>query len=88
MTVARPALQDVDMQSSPKTGWAAFQFPDFRNYGVGRLNAVFAQSMQNVAVGWFVFELSHSPFALGQETTESHNEAVLMAGSLGVSALV
>jgi catechol 1,2-dioxygenase len=26
--------------------------------------------------------------ALGQKTTASHNEAVLMAGSLGVSALV
>ena len=53
------------MEPRTKAGNAAFQFPDFRLFCVARLNSVFAQAMQNVAVGWFVFELSHSAFALG-----------------------
>ena len=38
------------------------------------------EEFQKEAVGYIV--------ALGQKTTESHNEAVLMSGSLGFSALI
>lgn len=61
----RTTLQDAKMQATHAAGRAAFQFPDFRCFCVARVSAVFAQAMQNVAVAWYVFELTHSAFALG-----------------------
>jgi MFS family permease len=46
-------------------GWAAFQFVDFRLYGLSRFLAGLAMQMHNVAVGWFVYDITHSAWALG-----------------------
>lgn len=46
-------------------GWAAFRHRDFRLYAVGRFLGGLAMQMQNVALGWFVYDLTRSPLALG-----------------------
>ncbi|MET0742565.1 MAG: MFS transporter, partial [Microvirga sp.] len=46
-------------------GWAAFQFVDFRLFSVSRFLAGLALQMHNVAVGWYVYDLTHSAAALG-----------------------
>lgn len=46
-------------------GWSAFQFMDLRLYCSSRFATVLAHAMQNVAVGWFVYELTHSAWSLG-----------------------
>ena len=71
------------MKTAGKDGAAAFQFPDFRLFCVARLNSVFAQAMQNVAVGWFVFELTHSAFALGLTGLFTFLPAVLVTPFTG-----
>ncbi|HWG05283.1 MAG TPA: MFS transporter, partial [Beijerinckiaceae bacterium] len=71
------------MNTRGKDGAAAFQFPDFRLFCVARLNSVFAQAMQNVAVGWFVFELTHSAFALGLTGLFTFLPAVLVTPFTG-----
>ena len=40
--------------------WAIFQFHDLRYYCLSRLSNVLANAAQNVAVGWFVYDLTHS----------------------------
>jgi len=40
--------------SSQNAGRAAFAYPDFVSYEVGRLFVVLALEMQSVAVGWQV----------------------------------
>jgi MFS family permease len=46
-------------------GWAIFQFHDLRYYCLSRFSNVLASAAQNVAVGWFVYDLTHSAWALG-----------------------
>ncbi|MBM6592458.1 MFS transporter [Microvirga pudoricolor] len=46
-------------------GWSAFQFVDFRLYSVSRFLAGLALQMHNVAVGWFVYDITQSAWALG-----------------------
>ena len=46
-------------------GWAAFRYRDFRLFSGGRLLGGLALQMQNVALGWFVYDLTRSPLALG-----------------------
>ncbi len=46
-------------------GWLAFRYPDVRLFYFSRLSSTLASAMQNVAVGWFVYELTRDPFALG-----------------------
>ena len=46
-------------------GWSAFRFMDLRLYCAGRFATVLATAMQNVAVGWYVYELTHSAWSLG-----------------------
>jgi MFS family permease len=45
--------------------WDVFQVPDFRLFCAARLLSGLAMQMQNVAIGWFVYDLTHSAWALG-----------------------
>jgi MFS family permease len=46
-------------------GWAAFRHPDFALYCASRFLSALAIQMQNVAVGWLVYDLTRNPLALG-----------------------
>ena len=46
-------------------GWAAFQSRDFRLFVGGRLLYGAATQMQNVAVGWLIYDITKSAWALG-----------------------
>ncbi|NDA46678.1 MAG: MFS transporter [Alphaproteobacteria bacterium] len=46
-------------------GWAIFQFHDLRYYCLSRFSNVLASAAQNVAVGWFVYDLTRSAWSLG-----------------------
>ena len=50
---------------SPSDPYAVFRLRDFRLYLTGRLVAVLGQQMLTVAVGWELYERTHSPLALG-----------------------
>jgi MFS family permease len=50
---------------SAHTGRAAFAYPDFVSYEVGRLFIVLALEMQSVAVGWQVYDITKRPLDLG-----------------------
>jgi MFS family permease len=45
--------------------FAAFRFPNYRAYLTGRTVAAFGEQMLGVAVGWEVYERTHSATALG-----------------------
>lgn len=45
--------------------YAALRVPDFRRYLIGNLVATIGTQMQTVAVGWELYERTHSPLALG-----------------------
>ena len=47
------------------SGWVAFRHPDFALYGAGRLLSGLAIQIQNVALGWLVYDLTRDPLALG-----------------------
>jgi MFS family permease len=53
------------MRVGTSSGWAAFQSGDFRHYCGSRFLSGAARQMQNVTVGMFVYELTHSAWALG-----------------------
>jgi MFS family permease len=55
---ARPRMRD-------RPGYAAFRSRDFRLFSASRLLSIMALQMQNVAVGWLVYDLTRSAFALG-----------------------
>ena len=46
-------------------GLAAFRHRDYRFFLGGRMASTLALQMQGVAVGWQVYAITHSPFALG-----------------------
>ena len=46
-------------------GWAAFRHRDFVLYGASRFLSALAIQMQNVGVGWLVYDLTRDPLALG-----------------------
>jgi len=46
-------------------GRAVFRYPSFVRYMGARLLTVLALQMQSVAVGWQIYEITHSPLALG-----------------------
>src|SRR5215216_5384378 len=48
-----------------RPGYAAFRSRDFRLFGASRYLSILALQMQNVAVGWLVYDLTRSAFALG-----------------------
>jgi MFS family permease len=50
---------------SERSGYAAFRSGDFRLFSASRFLSILALQMQNVAVGWLVYDLTRSAFALG-----------------------
>jgi MFS family permease len=46
-------------------GRAVFSYSDFRRYQIARLLIVLGIEMQSVAVGWQIYEITHSVLALG-----------------------
>jgi MFS family permease len=54
------------MTPSPRLpGWVAFRHRDFALYCAGRFVSATAVQMQNVAIGWLVYDITRDPFALG-----------------------
>ena len=51
--------------STPNASRAAFAYPDFVSYEVGRLFIVLALEMQSVAVGWQVYDITRRALDLG-----------------------
>lgn len=64
---------------STSTGRALFGIRDFRLFGAGRFLTSLASEMALVAVGWFVYELTKSAFALGLVGLAAFLPAVLAA---------
>lgn len=62
---------------------AAFRSPDFRLYGAARLLWGAALQMQNVAVGWLIYDLTRSAWALGFAGLAAFLPAVLLAPVTG-----
>jgi len=58
--------RDADNENSlPVDNYAVFRLRDFRLYLIGRLFAVMGAQMLTVAVGWELYERTHSALALG-----------------------
>ena len=57
-----PTSTDIEQ---PASGWVAFRSRDFAFYCSGRFLSGAAIQVQNVAVGWLVYDLTHDAFALG-----------------------
>ena len=57
--------QNSSAPSRHRGGRAAFRYPSFVRYLGARLLTVLALQMQSVAVGWQIYEITHSPLALG-----------------------
>lgn len=66
---------------APRTtaGWAAFRHPDFALYCGSRFLSALAIQMQNVAVGWLVYDLTRDPLALGLVGLAGFLPAILLA---------
>ena len=64
-----PAGQHAETQNTNRAqhrgGRAVFGYPSFVRYLGARLLTVLALQMQSVAVGWQIYEITHSPLALG-----------------------
>ena len=64
-----PVGQNADKQNADRArhrgGRAVFGYPSFVRYMGARLLTVLALQMQSVAVGWRIYEITHSPLALG-----------------------
>ena len=67
------------MTDSYAPRWAVFRIGDFRLYGAARFLTGLAYQMQAVAVGWFVYDLTRSPLALGLVGLASFLPAMLAA---------
>ena len=78
--IHRPEAADGDVPPAPDTladtggvgaptaahdPYAALRVRDFRRYLIGNLIATIGTQMQTVAVGWELYERTHSPLALG-----------------------
>jgi MFS family permease len=57
--------QNASGQAQYRGGRAVLRNPNFVRYMGARLFTVLALQMQSVAVGWQVYEITHSPLALG-----------------------
>jgi len=58
-------MSEAEEKDLPPDHYAVFRLRDFRLYLTGRLFAVIGQQMLTVAVGWELYERTHSPLALG-----------------------
>src|SRR5579862_822952 len=59
------AGQNPENPIGHRGGRAVFRYPSFVRYMGARLLTVLALQMQSVAVGWQIYEITHSPLALG-----------------------
>jgi MFS family permease len=59
------AQSKAEAAEERRAGWVAFQYRDFTLFFAGRFLAGMAMQMQNVAVGWLVYDLTSDPLALG-----------------------
>jgi MFS family permease len=57
--------QNAAGQRQHRGGRAVFRHPSFVRYLGARLLTVLALQMQSVAVGWQIYEITHSPLSLG-----------------------
>ena len=62
------------MSAHDRSGWAVFGIGDFRLFGSARFLTGLAYQMQAVAIGWFVYDLTHSALALGLVDAEPSAE--------------
>ncbi len=53
------------MNEGDKGPWAAFRHPDFRYYFLSRILSSTASQINDVGVGWLIYQLTDSAFALG-----------------------
>jgi MFS family permease len=67
------------MTKSSSAGRALFRNGDFRLFGASRFLTRLASDMQVVAVGWFVYDLTRSPLALGLTGLAAFLPAILAA---------
>jgi MFS family permease len=58
-------IQNNPRPTQHRGGRAVFRYPSFVRYLGARLLTVLALQMQSVAVGWQIYEITHSPLALG-----------------------
>ena len=69
--VCDPYLYNLIMDSnSPVTQitndpFAAVRIPEFKNLMIGRFTFIMALRMVNTLVGWWIYELTNDPFAIG-----------------------
>jgi len=54
-----------EKQLQPYNAFAAVQIPEFRNFLIGRFTFIMGLRMLGTLVGWWVYELSNAPFAIG-----------------------
>src|SRR5215467_1463606 len=55
-------VSEVQTRHDP---YAALRFRDFRLFSIGRFVATLGELMLSVAIGWELYERTHSEFALG-----------------------
>ena len=67
------------MSAHDRSGWAVFGIGDFRLFGSARFLTGLAYQMQAVAIGWYVYDLTHSALALGLVGLAGFLPAVLCA---------
>jgi MFS family permease len=70
-----PIVDSVDARSA---GRVAFTYPAFVLYEVARFFTVVAMEMMSVAVGWQIFDITHSKFDLGYVGLAQFLPAVLL----------
>jgi MFS family permease len=53
------------IESMSSSGWSVLRLHDFRAFVLARISTVMALQMQSVAMGWFVYDMTKSAWALG-----------------------
>jgi len=68
------------------SGWVVFRHRDFRLFAASRVLSGIAFQMQAVAIGWFIYDVTRSPFALGLAGLASFLPVILCAPITGYVA--
>ncbi len=55
----------TEISPKPYNAFAAVQIPEFRNFLFGRFTFIMGLRMLGTLVGWWVYELTNEPFAIG-----------------------
>ncbi|MBC7721074.1 MAG: MFS transporter [Pedobacter sp.] len=55
----------TEISPKPYNAFAALQIPEFRNFLFGRFTFIMGLRMLGTLVGWWVYELTNEPFAIG-----------------------